>query len=216
MKNLSLIFTIFLMTIFFTGYGYSQDLIYLKSDTISAKILEYGIKVLKYQESEMPIKEIKKNKVLRLEYSNGTIEDFGSKNPRKIRPISIGILISDYLFEEMFLVELELNYFYTPYLAQGINIGIDVNGNCFATTGPKYYLNKIHSDKRLTPYIGCQIGTAFWIAEIKSAGLVLQVPFGLDYITKKGYNFALEFSPRLLTNYADGLFLIGLKFGKCF
>jgi hypothetical protein len=216
MKKLILITLVALWAMLANKQAFSQDLIYLKDDTISAKIIEYGERYLKYQEAEMPIIEIKKRKILRLEYSNGKYEDFGSKNPRKIRPLSIGIVVSDYLEEEMFLAEIGVNYFHRPYLALSTNFGIDVNGTLFITTGPRYYFNKTHSAKRLSPFVGCQIGIVSSVYDLDICLPIVQLPFGLDYVSQNGFNFALELSPRFVTYYKGGLWLIGLRFGKNF
>jgi hypothetical protein len=199
-----------------TGQAYSQDLIYLKNDTVEAKVLEIGTRRIKYQEKDLPVRELRKHDVLRLEYSNGATEDFGSMNPRKIRPLNIGLVFSNYPPEDIYLAEFELCYFLKPYLAVSLNTGISTNGNAFVTAGPRYYINKIHSDHKIVPYIGFQIGVGF-IDDQGQAFFAIQWPFGIDYITKKGYNFALEYSPRSIINYDGGpSCTIGIKIGKNF
>jgi hypothetical protein len=204
------------MTLVFVGQAYSQDVIYLKSDTINAQVLEIGLRRIKYQEKGLPVKIIRKRDVLRFEFSNGVYEDYGSMNPRKIRPLNTGIVISNYLFADSFLAELELNYFYKPYLTLSFNPGVDVVGNMFITTGPRYYLNRIHSDKKLVPFIGCQLGLWSAIDDLNTAGFVIQFPFGFDCITSKGNNYALHYSPRLSPDFNDSYSSIGIKIGKNF
>jgi len=218
MKKLVLIFTVVLMTMFINGQVFSQDIIYLKGDTISAKVIENGLKTIKYQNDNLPIQEIRKRNILRLEYSNGEIVDFGSSNPYKISPLNVGIVISKYIGEEMFLAEIDFNYFFKPSFAIGANIGIDVNGNTFLTAGPKCYFNKNILKRRIIPFIGLQAGIVSSVDDIKNPGFAIQLPFGLDFISSKNYNFGLVFSPRFITgnDYDIGVFLIGLKLGKNF
>jgi hypothetical protein len=211
----SLLFTFFFVAILAISPCYSQDLIYLKNDTIRAKILEIGIKHIKFQEIDFPVKEIRKRDVLRLEYANGAIDDFGSMNPRKIRPLSMGLVISDFLPEDMYLAQFELNYFLEPYLTLSFNAGIDTKGNNFLTGGTRYYFNKTHSKHKLVPFIGCQVGFGY-VQEDNSTGFLLEFPFGIDYITKAGYNFSIEYCAGSLSNYEALPDRLGFKIGKNF
>jgi len=193
----------------------SQDLIFIKNDTINAQIIEIGLEKMIYQEKDMPVKTIRKRDVLRIEYKNGIVEDFGSTNPRKIRPYNIGIVLSKYIFEnEMIMAEAEFNYFIKPYFTFSYNAGIDDNLNMFFSVGPRYYINRTCSSNRLTPYIGFQIGRGSNLESLDQSLLLLECPIGLEYISKSGFNFGIKLSPIMVSESPDPFILLGLKFGK--
>jgi len=214
MKKLNCLFIAFLLLS--AEIAFSQDRIYLRKDTIDAKIQEIGLKRLKFQEKDLPIKEIRTLDILKIEYENGVVEDYGSTNPRKIRPLSLGILVSNFIFEEDFIAEIEMNYFIKPNFTLSVDVGPDIFGNIYLSAGPRYYFNKLHSTRKLVPYVGCQAGVVYTGGYSNEDQLFIQLPFGIDYLTKRGYNFAIEIKPMAISKYAYSSDLIGIKVGKNF
>lgn len=151
----------------------------------------------------------------KFEFDSTALKKF-LNHPRILKPHGISIVIFDYIFEEMFLAEIEYNYFPDPNISFGINTGIDVNGNTFLSVGPRYYFNIEKTKNKLAPFIGCQIGTAFNLDDIKSATFQVQIPVGFELIFENGFALGMQLSSRYLKNNNTTLFLTGLKFGKYF
>lgn len=209
MKNLLFIIVIL---IFSLGSLKAQDKIYLRHDTINARIVENGIKSYKYQVGNSIIEEIRKKHVLKVEFANDSVVDFGSNNPRKIRPFSFGFYISHYLKDDSFCIDFKMNKFIKPYFSLGGGAGIDLNSNAFFSFGPQFYFNKVMSKQRLVPYAGLHVG----IARVEQDNLpALMIPFGLDYISKNGFNIALEFNYRMIYDN-DNQFVGGIRIGMNF
>lgn len=205
----------------------SQDLIFIKNDTIDAKIIEIGLENLVYQEADMPIKVINKNKVLRIEYKNGIVEDFGSTNPRKINPYNIGLVFAtlpdDY---DMIKIDAEFNYFVKPFITISCNAGFDFEQNLYYSVGPRYYINTTHSKIRFTPFLGFQIGKINYsnnygyyssdLLHFEPKSITFEFPIGFEYITRDGFNFGARFNPMLLGKIPDVFYLFSIKFGRSF
>lgn len=215
MRTLTAIAGLLLLSVLAGKQAFSQDLIFVKNDTISAKVLEIGHSFVKYQEEGSPIRWISKRKVLKFEYANGVVEDFGSRNPRKIRPLSLGIYASSEIYRDAFLFDLSANYFVRPYFSVNFSVGTIADAGIW-TIGPRYYLNKTHSAKRLTPFIGLQAGQIFLIDKPEANLATVMLPLGVDYIFKSGFNVALECKPMLISEFEDAIILIGIKVGQNF
>jgi hypothetical protein len=200
------IIVLLLVSMFCLEITYSQDLVYLRKDTISVKITDNQSKFITYLQGDTITIKLKKSNILKIELYDGSIEDIGSKNPRKIHPTNFGILLlgslsngidfSEFETDNFSLIELEINHFFRPYLTQSISFSL-YKQKPIITFGMRSYLNKMNSNTKLVPFIGAQIG-GINLSDSKDAILILQFPCGLDYISKKGYNLALEFLPRTL------------------
>lgn len=205
MKKLIFIFCI---TILAVNTLKSQDKIYLRHDTINARIIENGIKSYKYQIGNSLIEEIKKKHVLRVEFANDSVVDFGSTNLRKLKPRNIGIAC--FLFVEQGIeTEFQYNGFVNSTVAINGTIGFDMEGEPVFSFGPRFYINRLAVKSRVAPYIGVQAGIG------SNYGPFISIPYGIDVVFKCGLNLALEMNYRLSSFYGPvpGL---GIKAGFAF
>ncbi len=126
------------------------------------------------------------------DYRYGFSDSPGNQNPRFIRRLGVngGIVNFDRGRFTLFLAS--VGYFVIPQLELELNLGMggytgDVNSPGalgYFSTGAKIHFNSTHSEKSLTPYVGCLFG-AF-------DGPMLQFPVGLNYLSKVGLNVSLS------------------------
>lgn len=202
MKKLILLFTICFISL---GSLKAQDKIYLRHDTINARIVENGIRSYKYQIGNNIIEEIRKKQVLRIEFANDSVVDFGSTNLRKLKPNNIGMGCFFFL-EQGLETEVQFNRYVNSNVAINGTLGFDINWDPVLAIGPRFYVNRLNAKSRVAPFIGFQVGAG------NVYGLFISIPYGIDVVFTSGFNLALEMNHRI-TSFYGSVPGIGIKAG---
>lgn len=192
----------FILFLFMSGSvltSSGQDIIKTKDNKqINSKVIEELDRSIKYRMSDYedgPIFSMKKNQISSIEYKNGLIDFLGNQNPRKSRPLGINAGIAVDLDNGDFgLLLASFDYFIIPQIDLELNIGTDAEEGYYFSTGAKLHLNTSYSENKLTPFTGCLVGTFY-------DRMMIQVPIGLNYITKFGLNSALSLN--YMTQFDD-------------
>lgn len=193
MKKLILLFTICFISL---GSLKAQDKIYLRHDTINARIVENGIRSYKYQIGNNIIEEIRKKQVLRIEFANDSVVDFGSTNLRKLKQNSVGL--GCFLFPEHGIeTEFQYNRYINTVIAINGTIGFDLHGKPLFSFGPRFYINRLYAKSRVAPFMGVQAGRS------TEYGSFISIPFGIDVVFTSGFNLALEMNERIIPIYGS-------------
>ena len=183
MKKTSLL----LFAIFLCNIGISQDRIFIKNNKqITVQIVEQTDKIVKYKMldyEDSPVLSIKNQLISKIEYQNGIIDEMGNQNPRKNKPLGInaGLQIGD---DGNYTATID--YFITPQIDLEINYGSDFYRDFpYFSTGTRIHINSDLSTRRLIPFAGLLWGSIY-------QNSFLQIPIGLNYTTKLGFNASLS------------------------
>jgi len=194
----------FLFALFLCQTGISQDRIFIKNNKqITVKIVEQTDKTVKYKMldyEDSPVFSIRNRLISKIEYQNGIIDMMGNQNPRKIKPLGINTGIEIGLDDGMYTATLD--YFLTPQIDLEINYGSDFYRDFpYFSTGTRVHINSDLSTKRLIPFAGLLWGSIY-------QNSFLQIPIGLNYTTKLGFNASLSLNSmiNLKTNW-DGYYV---------
>lgn len=118
-------------------------------------------------------------------FEQDTIQSNVNQNPREERPFGISLGLAYFLTVESGIVFFSADYFIIPQLSLIANVGVtDFEAPYFAVGG-KGHLNSNASESRFTPFIGALLGTEW-------DEFMVQIPLGLDFISKKGFNASLS------------------------
>jgi len=168
----------------------AQDKINLKNgEELSVFIIEKTDTEIKYQLNDSILNTIifttKLNKLENIHYRNGMVDFLFSKNPRSKYRLGmitgVGIAGGD----EGASWTLALDYLFTPHFSAEINIRV-LQYTAFNSYGGKYWFANKYSSSGFSPYVG------FLYAKI-GPGLG-EIPIGLSYISKSGFQTALQVS----------------------
>ncbi len=85
------------------------------------------------------------------------------------------------------------------------NVGLTDFEEPYYAAGVKVHFNSNESVSRFTPYIGVLIGHEYW-------DNMVQIPLGLDYVSKKGFSAAIGMNQLFYFNSYKGTF-VDLKIG---
>lgn len=133
-----------------------------------------------------------------------------NQNPREVRPFGISLGGAYFITAESGIAFLSIDYFIIPQFSLEANIGItDFEAGYFAVGG-KGYLNSNTSQSGFAPFVGALIGYEFY-------EYMVQIPLGLDYVSKKGFNVSLSFNQLFYFDSYKGTFIdlkIGWRFKK--
>jgi hypothetical protein len=184
----ALISSLILIFIFSTT-SFSQDKIFLKSgEEFKAFILEKSEKKIRYKimdSPDSPIIILRTEKVEKIVFRNGQKIDF----PDLIRMnkrfgVNGGLLFG--LGIESVFYKLRADYFITAGFSLELAGLVEAEGGSALELGAKYYFGPYHPSK-LKGYAGLSVG-AF------RQGFFTQVPFGIHYVSKKGFDLKVGLS----------------------
>jgi hypothetical protein len=186
MKN---ILTIVLLAMVFQA-SYGQDIINTKDKKqLNVRVIEKTIKVVKYKMADYedgPVLWLKTNRISRIEYKNGFVDQLGNQNPRKNRPIAINAAYSAEFTGGGGMFSGTVDYFVMPQIDLEMNFGAsDFSGGSYFAAGSRFHLNSNYSEKKLTPFTGLLFGSYYGDG-------FMQLPAGINYITRTGLNISLS------------------------
>ena len=174
-----------------------QDKINTKDkQQLNVKIVEQTNRFIKYKMIDYedgPIISISKNRVTKIEYKNGFVDLMGSQNPRKNRPLGINAGFALWISEEGGMFTSTIDYFIIPQIDLEFNIGTDLDNGFYFAGGSRFHLNSDLSENRLTPFTGLLFGSEF-------GDSFIQIPIGINYLTKPGFNTSLSLNQMLFFN----------------
>jgi hypothetical protein len=173
---------------------------------IEKTIKETRYKMVDYEDG--PIISMKNSRITKIEYKNGVVDMMGYQNPRKSRPLGIGVGAAVWISEKGAMSSSTLDYFIIPQIDLEINIGTDFADGFYYSAGSRVHLNSNYSDNRLTPFTGLLYGSQF-------GDDYLQLPVGINYLTKIGLNASLSLNEMFFFNSWRATFVemrIGWKF----
>jgi hypothetical protein len=106
-------------------------------------------------------------------------------NPRSSKRAGVDAGIR-YIFsvDRSLMFSTNLNYYITHQIGLEINLAMDQKDGRHFSTGGRFHLNSRNSVTRFTPFIGTLIGVEY------GEGFI-QVPLGLNYLTKAGFETSL-------------------------
>lgn len=182
-KYLSLLFIIISIQT-----SFSQDKIFTKDKgQLNVQIIEKTDKLVRYKMLDYengPILNIKNNLISKIEYKNGVVDLMGSQNPRKNKPLGINTGLTNGLDQDFLTVT--LNYFILPRLELELSYGSDFGRDFpYFTAGTRVHVGSDYSHNRITPFSGLLVGSTY-------ENSFFQIPLGLNYSTKKGFNASLS------------------------
>lgn len=174
-----------------------QDKISTKDkQQLNVKIVEKTNRLVKYKMSDYedgPILSISNNRISKIEYKNGFVDLMGYQNPRKSKPFGISGGFALWVSEEGGMFTSTLDYFIIPQIDLEFNIGTDLEDGIYFSGGSRFHLNSDFSDNRFTPFTGLLLGSEFGDG-------FLQIPVGINYLTKPGFNTSLSLNEMLFFN----------------
>lgn len=182
--------TILLLSFIFQ-YITAQDRITIRKDQkLDVRIIEKTDKMLKYKMADYedgPVLWIKLNKLSRIEYNNGIIDQLGYQNPRNLRPLGISAGGAFAPVGKNGFFSTTIDYFVTPQVDLEINIGTSdpTSYGVYFAAGSRFHINSSNSEKRLTPFTGLLVGSNY------GDGFI-QIPGGLNYLAGSGINGSLS------------------------
>ena len=186
---MKIIFAILLLSFIFQ-YSIAQDRItIIKGQQLDVRIIEKTNKVLKYKMADYedgPVLWIKLNKLSRIEYNNGIIDQLGYQNPRKNHPLGINAGGAFAPVGKSGFFSSTIDYFIIPQVDLEITIGTsDIRSyGIYFSAGSRFHLNSNDSEKKLTPFTGILVGSNY------GDGFI-QIPGGINYMTDYGLNGSL-------------------------
>ena len=114
-----------------------------------------------------------------------TINTSHQLNPREDRPFGISLGAAYFITVESGIAFFCADYFVIPQLSLVANVGVtDFEAPYFAVGG-KGHLNSSASTSKFTPFLGVLFGSEW-------DEFMVQIPLGLDFISKKGFNVSLS------------------------
>jgi hypothetical protein len=193
--------------LFFVFSIHSQDLIFFKNgEVLNFSVLEKSDREIVYS-----LLDTYNSPIIRISSYSGSKIIFRNGYEMKLTPdlirmqkrfgIGGGFMLIDY---DYFILKMYADYFLSP--------GFSIEGNLFTsvdgdeggiTLGAKYYFAP-DSPNRLKAYTGLMIGVGF-------EELLIQVPFGINYVGRHGFDFRLGFDMFYAPGYYywyDGLVLL--------
>lgn len=188
-----------LVTLIVANVAQAQDQIILKSgEVIDAQVTEKSDKVIKYKimdSDDSPIIILKTARVEKIKFRDGQemtlTPDLIRMNKRF--GVSAGLMFG--LGAESAFYKIQADYFVTPGLSLELNGLIEVEDGGGMAAGVKYYLDP-YNPKRLKGYAGVLVGTLY-------EDFFFQVPFGISYVGKRGFDLKFGLSGMYIPSYSD-------------
>ena len=126
-------------------------------------------------------------------------------NPREDRPFGFSLGGAYFITAESGIAFFSADYFVIPQLSLVANVGVtDFEAPYFAVGG-KGHLNSNASVSKFTPFLGVLFGSEW-------DEFMVQIPLGLDFISKKGFNVSISMNQIFYFDSYQGTFL-DLKLG---
>ena len=168
----------------------SQDTITLKDHIkLNVRVVEQTERVVRYRMADYedgPVIAIRSNRIRKISYRNGYTDPMGYQNPRKSMPLGISAGFAGEVTSGGSMVLLSADYFVMPQIDLEASLGTsDLSGGLYFAAGPRFHINTRYSVHRLTPFTGVLGGYYY-------GDPVIQLPAGLQYITKAGLSVSLS------------------------
>ncbi len=177
----------------------AQDKIKLKSgDEIIGWILEKSDTEIKYKimdSEDSPVVVLKTARVDLIIFRDGQVLETIPDLIRMEKRFGIGGGLMIGLGIESAFYKLRADYFITPGISLEFDGLIEVEGGSGLTVGAKYYFNP-YSPKRVKGYAGLMMGGAF-------GEFLMQIPVGMSFTGKRGFDLNLGFSGIYFPSYSE-------------
>jgi len=179
---------------FFLLYFYQNVLCQDKINTkdknqLNVNIIEQTDKVVRYKMSDYedgPVISLNSNRICRIEYKNGFIDQMGYQNPRKSRPLGISAGAALELSGGGGMFSATVDYFIIPQIDLEVNAGSSgVSGGFYFSAGGRFHINSNYSVKKMTPFTGVLLGSNY-------GDEFVQIPFGINYLAPSGFNTSIS------------------------
>ncbi len=204
---------LFIVIFSFLNFGilFAQDKITtLNNEVISVKITEktdYAIKYVLADNEQFTIFKTRLNKLKKIEYSNGMIDNLGYQNPHMQKRFGMEAGISKFVEDGGFF-SFGADYFLNPNLNLVLNVGKDGN-DTYTSTGIRYFTANRNNLSGFSPYVGLLYG-------VNGDFSYLEVPVGLHYQAKCGFQTSIQISAmdyfKSSYNIVRGEFRLGWRF----
>ena len=175
-----------LISLLLSNIGISQDKIFMKNgEEIVAFVVEKSDRYVKYKimdTDNSPVIIVRTEKVEKVIFRNGKemiLPDLIRMNRRF--GVNGGLIFG--LTEESVFFTIGSDYFLTPGISVGLNGLVAAEGGGGIELGGKYFFDP-YNPRKLKGYTGMIVG-------VSNSQLFLQVPFGVNYIGEKGFDFKL-------------------------
>jgi hypothetical protein len=217
MKQISI--SIFFILYFFSIHA--QDTIYLKNKkVIHAFITEKSDTKIKYKTDSIQADttySAKLSKVKTIHYGNGEVDLLSSQNPRRIFPFGVNVG-ADYFFGLIFF-DVSIDYLFLPNISAEINYRtmFDYPYLSLYSVGGKYWFANKYSKSGFSTFTGLfytqsriknnEDDIVLLHEPMWSVDNYLEVPIGISYITKFGFQASLQMD--FLLSYESNKFNIG-------
>lgn len=190
----------------------AQDKIVLKTgEIIDALVIEKSDKEIKYKildSDDSPIIILKTNKVEKITFRNGQEMNMMPDLIRMNKRFGINGGLMFGLSAESVFYKLQADYYIKPGLSLEFNGLIEVEDGAGMTIGAKYYFDP-YNPKRLKGYAGLLVGSIY-------EDFLIQVPVGINYIGKRGFDLKFGLSGLYVPSYSGyGIYselLLGWRF----
>jgi hypothetical protein len=195
-----------LVFIFVFKPSFGQDKILTKDkQLLNVKIVnetQKGFNYVTNKSDTVSILTINKNRILKIEYEDGSVNMMGYQNPRKMRPLGFSIgygfskmetyshHLSTYSEQEVTLTTLSIDYFIIPQIDLESTLGIFSGQMSYFSAGFNLHINSDKSKLGLTPFAGLSGGAIKLNYHTSGTGL-LQMQTGLNYLTRFGLNISV-------------------------
>lgn len=195
-KRLLILFVTLIFT--FNIYLNAQDTILMKDGRqLNLSVIKRtNNKIMfKCDSSSTSVESIKLSKIKSIHYNNGEVDLLRYQNPRSIHPL--GLYVGTGIISDDKLINGTIDYFLTPKLSVEISLGKEIsmmeNGIYYSyySIGGKYWFAKEYSKNGFSPFAGLQY---FRVYESKMRFNYLEIPIGVSYITKIGFQTSLHLS----------------------
>ena len=127
----------------------------------------------------------KLSKLKKIEYSNGVVDNLGYQNPHMQKRFGFDVGVSKFIEDGGFF-SFGVDYFMNPNLNLILNVGKD-EYNTYTSAGFRYFTANRNNLSGFSPYIGLLYG-------IDGNFSYLEVPVGLHYVTKSGFQTSIQIS----------------------
>jgi len=135
---------------------------------------------------EVPLFTTKFSNLTKIEYSNGIVDMLGYQSPRMKHRLGLSTGISLFT-DEGGMYTGSLDYFASPNINLELNLGGSGTTEYYSSFGSKLYLANKNSTSGFSPFVGVLYGN-------ESGYSFFEVPVGLSYITKFGFQTSLQLS----------------------
>jgi hypothetical protein len=175
---------LFILTLLFSSSLFAQDILRMKNgEQIEGYIVEQSERKISYRITDAensPVIILKTENVEFIEFRNGLVIEL----PNLVRMnrrfgVKTGLIYG--ISEEASFFTIGADYFISPGFNLSLNGLIESEGGGGAEIGAKYFFDP-YKPRKLKGYTGLLLGATY-------SNLFLQVPFGVNYVGEKGFDF---------------------------